>query len=179
MNEIWKSIPLPELNNDYQASNLGKIRKVINIRINKNGKKYYLTRIIKPFLSTNNYLHVKLNEKIYAVHRLVLITFDREPKPNEESNHLSGIKTDNRKENLSWATRSENMLHAYIKGLKKPTDFKPKLTPQQKQEILRLSLVNSDTALAKQYNVSARTIQRAKKQLPAPCVFAINFLNHN
>ena len=64
------------------------------------------------------YEHGKTHQ--YLTHRLILETFC--PRPDMKTlqvNHINGIKSDNRLENLEWCTRSENLIHAYKKGLEK------------------------------------------------------------
>lgn len=52
-----------------------------------------------------------------SIHRTVLETFVGPCPEGKQCNHINGIKTDNRVENLEWVTASENRLHAYSLGL--------------------------------------------------------------
>jgi predicted XRE-type DNA-binding protein len=106
MEEFWKKI---ENYDNYQASNYGRVKKV------KNGKE----RILKPQVISSGYEIVALsvNSKSISktVHRLIAQTFIENNKKKECVNHINGIKTDNRVENLEWNTKSENAIHAYKK----------------------------------------------------------------
>lgn len=107
--ETWKDIPGYE--GLYQASDLGQIKRI-----------YRSDMILQQTKTNTGYLSVGLNangkQKTCLVHRLVTATFHGW-EPDKDVNHINGVKTDNRIENLQWCTRSENIRHAFGMGLSK------------------------------------------------------------
>ena len=89
---------------NYELSNDGV---VYNIKKNKQVKTYLLNGYY--------YLHL-INKSVnitISVHRLVAIKFIDNPNEKKIVNHINGIKTDNRIENLEWVTQSENTFLYY------------------------------------------------------------------
>jgi hypothetical protein len=81
------------------------------------------------------YTQVRLRgdiNKTYLLHRLVAQMFLPNPENKPQINHINGNKADNRLENLEWATRSQNMTHAYKMGLAKGHDKRGEQHPLSK-----------------------------------------------
>lgn len=62
--------------------------------------------------------------KTWAVHRLVGLCYIPNPENLPMINHLNGITTDNRVENLEWCDAQRNSKHAYDNGWIKMPDQK-------------------------------------------------------
>ena len=128
------------------------------------GKRGEWMKVLKPGTTPNGYYVISLfkNKKRHkkSIHRIVALTFLGDSKLH--CNHINGMKTDNRLENLEYVTHKQNILHAYKIGLRSPGEGHPasKLTEKQAVEIKASKLRPVD--LAKKYSVTKSTIHRIK-----------------
>ena len=116
--EKWKDIPNYE--GIYYVSSFGNVKrkykngniKLLKLQEDKDGYYYVI-------LSLNN---VKVHKRI---NRLVLEAFDNSGnRDNLQVNHKDGNKTNNKLENLEWATQKENLQHAFKNNLIKTKKVK-------------------------------------------------------
>ncbi|EGJ5878848.1 endodeoxyribonuclease [Salmonella enterica] len=122
-------------------------------------------RWLKPVNHSDGYLYVNLRDKgtlkKHYIHRVVAAAFIDNPNSLPQVNHINGIKSDNRVDNLEWVTPSQNMLHAHESGLqvaiKGEGHYRAKLTTEQVSEIRSCkSMSRSD--MARKYGVDPSQI---------------------
>lgn len=161
INEKWKDVKNHE--GLYQVSSYGNVKSLGRLRNNQWGitKRFTSESIISTQLSKDGYPTLKLSvngiSKRFRVHRLVAEAFIPNPKNKPQVNHINGIKTDNRVENLEWCTQAENQLHASEMGLRK--------TKLSKDDIIMIRKDNRtlDT-ISKDFNISFQTVSEIKNR---------------
>lgn len=169
--EYFKILGYP----NYEISKCGKIRRLPYKSTGTNTTKINYPKLE---LTKNGYYRICMinNNGIYKkvlFHRLLSECFIPNPENKPCVNHINGIRTDNRLENLEWVTYSENSKHGYNSNNRKNPIRK--LTESQVLEI-KDRLKNYKHGLGKQlsieYNVSVFIISLIKNNK------TYNLVNH-
>lgn len=100
-NEVWK--PIPNYEDLYQVSNIGRVKSI------------KFDRFLKPSLK-KHYLHVSLSKlsksRHFSVHGLVALAFIGKRPTNKTTNHIDLNKLNNCAYNLEYVTQKQNIRHA-------------------------------------------------------------------
>lgn len=143
-----------------------------NYSITEDGRVFNTKRetFLSPSISKAGYMRVTLyiNSKrnYYSIHRLVAECYLHNLEFKKQVNHIDCNKLNNHYTNLEYCTNQENMNHAYKNNLIPKTNGDingmSKLTIDQIPEIRNKykTIKTSCYKLAKEYNVSPKTIHR-------------------
>lgn len=162
--ERWRWVPGYE--GLYLVSNMGRVMSA--------PKRTHYGHFMALSEKKTGYVHVCLSrdgeKRSVSVHRLVASAFLPNPASKPEVNHINGDRSDNRVENLEWATRSENEIHAFRVLGKKP-NAPWRGTPRRFARLFTDSQVRSirsdprsSTEIARQYGVSKTAIRNIKNR---------------
>lgn len=103
------------------------------------------------------------------IHRLVAETYLPNPEGKRTVNHLDGNKSNNRLDNLEWATHSENQFHSKATGLaKKGGEHKQSKLSNEDVEFIRKNYIPRHpefgcNAMGRKYGISGGHINNILK----------------
>lgn len=140
----------------YEVSSHGRVR---------NSRTGYVLRPKKNRRSDKAYLYVSLCDaprKLCgaAIHRLVLMAFDRMPLDGEEGDHIDRDPSNNRRENLRWLTVRQNREQRIIP--RADNHHAAKLSWADVVRIRHIDDPKFDPVLADLFGVSRETVRDAR-----------------
>lgn len=173
-NEIWKPVTIAPYSAYYEVSSHGRVRSLDREIIDRNGRTVRRRgRVLSTSADACGYPRVGLNRgakgNTRKVHSLVALAFLPDP-PGEVSasgdgwsvNHIDGVKTNNRVENLEYVTKSGNIRHAWENKLLSHSGMKNSQATLTDQDIrdIRAAYAGGEpqSSLRARYGKSSSTI---------------------
>ena len=161
MTEVWKDIEGYE--GLYQVSNFGRVK---SLNYSRTGK----PKIMKGDFTTQGYYRVSLSKNGTRtnrnVHILVAQAFIPNPEDKPTVDHINRDKTDNRVENLRWATQLEQTLNRDPETNRRSAETKRKNGDYEKLKEMNKELKGKaviGTSLDDGHVITYETMRTAKK----------------
>lgn len=167
MTEEWKTIDGAE---HYEVSNLGRVRRSLGAPKTVNT---YNGKILRPDCATGyDRVTLRMGRKLIRalIHRLVARAFLPEARKFAHVNHIDGIKTNNRVDNLEWCSPQHNVQHAWKLGLCTPNQGeKHGMSKLKDGDVIRIREARergvSLATLAESFNVTETTISMIERRI--------------
>jgi hypothetical protein len=156
--ERW--LPVVGFEGRYEVSDYGRVRSLLGRgrimtqwRDAKRGGRFKVSLMLTDTSSRSLW-----------VHRLVALAFLGPPAPDQEVAHWNGVATDNRLENLRWATRLENAADSKRLGTYSgQRSSNAKLTDDEALEVWRLCHTMSDGRIGRMLGVSMGAVRAIRE----------------
>lgn len=148
---MWKKIIIDNVITNYSVDEEGKVKNDIT-------NKELSPRTQQGYKHVTIYINKK--PKSCRIHRLVATAFIPNLENKPYVNHLNGIRSDNRVENLEWVTPSENTQHAVDTGLFKPT---------REKQVIQYSLNGDKIAIYRSISEAARKTNSSVEKIVNCC----------
>ena len=156
----------------YEVSRNGEVFRVAGAMGAVVGRK------LKPTPNQDGYLHVDLYRnnvrQTHKVHRIVAEAFKPNPDNLPQVNHINGIKTDNRADNLEWCDARHQQLHSYrVLGRKPPCAMKGKPRPEgagrPKRPVRGTNITTGEVVEMESASAAARFVNGHPQNIYAAC----------
>lgn len=119
MIEEWRKIKGFE---NYEISNFGRVKSLSKLSRNRYNSFLTTEKILTANIGYSGYRFQKLNNKMFAIHRLVAIAFLGDIDHNKIVNHKDLNRLNNRVDNLEIITHRENA-HHYLLSQNKTSKY--------------------------------------------------------
>jgi len=144
-------------------SSYGRVRSIERTFNNR----HYPSIVMKQNLGQTGYFYFIAQKdgftKTIKTHRMVAFLFCGNPQGKAHVNHLDGIKTNNRADNLEWVTPRENAIHALKSGLQIPLRgemSKTSILTNEQADSIRRAIVSGENPfeIARNLGINRATV---------------------
>lgn len=141
-----------------------------NAFVSNNGKIKRNGKIVQPIEDSEGYLRCYVgNGKRDRIHRFVAQAFIDNPENKPYVNHINGIKSDNKVQNLEWVTPQENSQHASkLELLSKEVNEKTQLIGINDKE-RKIDYFRSQSDAAKKLHINDSEVNKMIKGKRETC----------